>query len=177
MILFKTGRKDNGFSRKLEVLDLKFEINSAKVLRLEEKVENFEKRLTNVETSNRKLAEAVMNLVDILRNKEIEGKTRNDIATRRLVQQAQPKRDERAIVQMTRAPLEDQILDYLKNNGPSTPTQMQTVLKRSREHISRTLKVLSERGAVERRKEGKTFVYSLLAESSKGGFEKIQPDV
>lgn len=175
--MFKIGRKDNGFSRKLEVLDLKFEINSAKVLRLEERVENFEKRLTNVEISNRKLAEAVMNLVEILRNKEMEGKTRNNIATRRFAQRAQPKRGERSIAQASHAPLEDQILDYLKNNGPSTPTQMQAVFKRSREHISRTLKVLSERGAVERRKEGKTFVYSLLAEPSKEGFEESQPDV
>ncbi|MGB9622819.1 MAG: winged helix DNA-binding protein, partial [Candidatus Bathyarchaeia archaeon] len=177
--LFKVGRKDDGTSKKLEILDLKFEINSAKMLHLEEKMESLEKRLTSVEASNRKLAEAMMNLVEMLRRKELEGKTHREAVARRPVELTYTKKDEDAYAQTARMALEDQILEHLRNSGPSTPAQMQEVLNRSREHISRTLKALSERGVVDRRKRGKTFVYSLLTEPSKGdaGFEKSQPDV
>jgi len=177
--LFKVGRKDDGVTKKLEILDLKTEINSAKMLRFEEKMESLEKRLANVEMSNRKLAEAVMNLVEILRRRELEGKAYREVVARKPFELTYTKRSEDVAAKMVRGALEDQILEHLKNNGPSTPAQMQEVLNRSREHISRTLKTLSERGVVDRRKMGKTFVYSLLVEPNKGdtGFEKGQSDV
>lgn len=169
--MFKIGRKEDGLAKKLEVMNLKFEISSIKILQLEEKVTNFEKRLANVETSNRKLAEAVMNLVEILRDREEKVKAHlGTMAQRQLSQQPYSKRTENFSNQTARVALESQIVEYLKNNGPSTPAQMQVFLNRSREHISRTLKALSENGIVERKKEGRTFIYNLSdAKEEKGG--------
>jgi len=168
--LFKREKKDDTLSRKVEMLDLKFEVNSTKLLQFEQRISDFEERLAELEDSNVKLAKALMNLIQTLKDKERSSvgvyAPRASARADSFSDLNMPQRREASSLSQTS--IENEIIGLLKNKGSATPSQMQTVLNRSREHISRILKALTERRLVERQKAGRTFVYSLPKEVDEG---------
>jgi CRP-like cAMP-binding protein len=60
--------------------------------------------------------------------------------------------------------VEDQILRLLREGGPATPRAIAEKLGKTREHLSRTLRSMAQRGKIARRLEGKVFVYSIPQE-------------
>lgn len=61
--------------------------------------------------------------------------------------------------------VENEILKLLGEGGPATPRAIAEKLGKTREHVSRTLRSMAERGKIARRLDGKVFVYSIAKES------------
>ena len=121
--------------------------------KLQEKIDEEAKAISILRESNIKLSEALIKLAKIVEQKGKDGNMNPQ-------EQTTIKRDSEYIA------LEEEIIKILREkNQPIQAREISQITGRTREHVSRTLKSMTDKGIVKREKRGKIFLYSLKNES------------
>jgi len=121
--------------------------------KLQEKIDEEAKAISILRESNIKLSEALIKLAKIVEQKGKDGNINPQ-------EQTNVKRDSEYIA------LEEEIIKILREkNQPIQAREISQITGRTREHVSRTLKSMTDKGIVKREKRGKIFLYSLKNES------------
>lgn len=117
-------------------------------LELTRRIEALGDTVMRVGAADAKLAQGLMELVRIMEQGEVGA--------------AGGSREE---ARLSPSPeVEDEILRLLRENGSATPRAIAEKLGKTREHVSRTLRSMAERGKIVRRLDGRVFVYSIRSE-------------
>jgi DNA-binding transcriptional regulator GbsR (MarR family) len=120
---------------------------------LKEKISEEAKAISILRESNIKLSEALIKLAKIVEQKRKDENINSQ-------EQKNIKKDSEYVV------LEEEIIKILREkNQPIQAREISQITGRTREHVSRTLKNMADKGIVKREKKGKIFLYSLKTDS------------
>ncbi|MGB9758583.1 MAG: helix-turn-helix transcriptional regulator [Thermoproteota archaeon] len=120
---------------------------------LKEKISEEAKAISILRESNIKLSEALIKLAKIVEQKRKDENINSQ-------EQKNIKKDSEYVV------LEEEIIKILREkNQPIQAREISQITGRTREHVSRTLKNMADKGIVKREKKGKIFLYSLKSDS------------
>ena len=121
--------------------------------KLKEKVGEGLKMISILRESNIKLSEALIKLARVVeqKSKTEDAYTKEDIKEEKIL-----SRDSDYIA------LEEKIIKILREKKqPVQAREISQITGKTREHVSRTLKSMADKGIVKREKKGKVFLYSL----------------
>lgn len=120
---------------------------------LKEKINEEAKAISILRESNIKLSEALIKLAKIVEQKREDENVNSQ-------EQKNIKKDSAYVI------LEEEIIKILREkNQPIQAREISQITGRTREHVSRTLKNMADKGIVKREKRGKIFLYSLKSDS------------
>lgn len=121
--------------------------------KLKEKVEEELKMISILRESNIKLSEALIKLARVVEQKS---KTEDIYIKEDTKEEKNLPRNSDYIV------LEEEIIKILREKKqPVQAREISQITRKTREHVSRTLKSMTDKGIVKREKKGKVFLYSL----------------
>ncbi len=152
--LLGRGRREKEIEERLSELKERSEILER---RLDETIEKLEK----VEKGARLLTEAVYKIITYLKDLELPKEEVRQIKADRPLETVRKKElsKEEYLTET-----EEKLIDELKKKGTLTVSECYVHIGRSKEHISRMLKRLVEKGILIRERKGKTFCYRLAEE-------------
>jgi len=133
----------------------KGQVTSSDAILIKSIIDDFASKLT---LRDEKIAELMVRLEVLeekMKTRPLEVTVKEEKVTERLPEKPPPSRD------LTR-----QILELLSKNS-MTSTEVQKIIKRSREHVARLLKSLYEQGLVTRDSSKKPFKYTITEEGRK----------
>ncbi|MBO3841897.1 MAG: MarR family transcriptional regulator [Candidatus Brockarchaeota archaeon] len=151
--LFWKGKKEKEIEERLLELKEKIEIFER---RLDETIEKVEK----VEKGARLLTEAVYKIITYLKELELPKEEVNQITVDRSLETVKKKEPPKEYLTET----EKKLIDEIKKKGVLTVSECYAHIGRSKEHVSRMLKRLVEKGILIRERRGKIFYYRLAEE-------------
>ncbi|MEM2089134.1 MAG: BlaI/MecI/CopY family transcriptional regulator [Thermoproteota archaeon] len=148
------GRKEKEIEERLSDLKEKSEILER---RLDETIEKVEK----VEKGARLLTEAVYKIITYLKDLESPKEEVRQLTADRPFEITR-KKDFSKEVYLTET--EEKLIEEIKKKGTLTVSECYAHIGRSKEHVSRMLKRLVEKGILKRERKGKKFYYRLAEE-------------
>ncbi|MBO3753882.1 MAG: MarR family transcriptional regulator [Candidatus Brockarchaeota archaeon] len=151
--LFGKGKKEKEIEERLSELKEKSEIFER---RLDETIEKVEK----VEKGVRLLTEAVYKIITYLKELELPKEEVKQITADRSLETVRKKEPPKEYLTET----EKKLIDEIKKKGMLTVSECYAHIGRSKEHVSRMLKRLVEKGILIRERRGKIFYYRLAEE-------------
>lgn len=141
-----------------------------RVKELEEKIKSISEQIANIKKENEELKEILneeTKAISILKESNIK-LSEALIKLAKVVEQDREKHVnswEQKTIKQDSEPillLEEEIIKILREkNQPIQAREISQITGRTREHVSRTLKSMADKGIVKREKRGKTFLYSL----------------
>ncbi|MEM2599038.1 MAG: BlaI/MecI/CopY family transcriptional regulator [Thermoproteota archaeon] len=152
--LLGRGRKEKEIEERLSDLKEKSEILER---RLDETIEKVEK----VEKGTRLLTEAVYKIITYLKDLESPKEEVRQLTADRPFETTR-KKDFSKEVYLTET--EEKLIEEIKKKGTLTVSECYAHIGRSKEHVSRMLKRLVEKGILKRERKGKKFYYRLAEE-------------
>lgn len=152
--LLGKGRKEEEIEERLSDLKEKSEILER---RLDETIEKVEK----VEKGARLLTEAVYKIITYLKDLESPKEEVRRLTADRPFETTR-KKDFSKEVYLTET--EGKLIEEIKKKGTLTVSECYAHIGRSKEHVSRMLKRLVEKGILKRERKGKKFYYRLAEE-------------
>ncbi|MEM4169931.1 MAG: BlaI/MecI/CopY family transcriptional regulator [Thermoproteota archaeon] len=152
--LLGRGRKEKEIEERLSDLKEKSEILER---RLDETIEKVEK----VEKGARLLTEAVYKIITYLKDLESPKEEVRQLTADRPFETTR-KKDFSKEVYLTET--EEKLIEEIKKKGTLTVSECYAHIGRSKEHVSRMLKRLVEKGILKRERKGKKFYYRLAEE-------------
>lgn len=149
--LLGRGKKEEEIEGRLSELKAKNELLER---RLDETIEKLEK----VEKGTRLLTEAVYKIITYLKDLELPKEEERREVKDRLLEPVRKKELQR---EKYLTETEEKLIDEIKKKGILTVSECYGHIGRSKEHVSRMLKQLAEKGILIRERRGKIFYYRL----------------